>query len=788
MNALSSHRTILGLFGLAVLALAVRLHAGRESFWLDEMTAIEIAEKSIPHILRSLTVTQHAPALDYLILHLVSRLTDWDPAYWIPSLLWGLLAIPVGWLAVRAWFDEKVAWWTAFLLCLAFLPVRYSLEARMYSLWLLGTLGSLWALGAWRSKPSARRLVVWGVWALLVLYTHSFGLLVVALETSWLLLWSMQHTESGDAGRGRRVLPTLAALLAVSLLYLPQLLILLGRAEADSQVESPFRWSDLSYGLLWNELLEPLGPKPAIAGFLVPVAALAGLVRLMFQSSTLFFFSLSWLVVPTASILAVLATKETFFAPRYFIFACPVYLALAASGMERLFTRLDRSGKGAAARAIAAIALLVLVWPTQGPPKGDVWLPLVRPILENPNPCPMLVADNGRNAPYPRIETSFYLRNLPAQERPRLLPQDPELLNEVLETHPEIWLIETEDSRINPSVRRILSNRFELYHRVEGHSLYRAHAHKPEEKTPSPLENPGFQEEAAPIPARVPFGEDLTLLSYGIDPPTVKPGDWVTLSLFWECRRTPGFAGCIAARMDRFEHGAAASRLLLDHFPWGGLRRFTEWAPGERVLDRWTVRLPEDFPPGPTELSVKLERPARLGSHLRDLPFYEVENLSDSEGAPFTFQGVGAEVSPDGASRELLEGRVPPQVPAAIPFREGGSWVGARITEDHTVLVLWEGTDRRPPARHFEVSLGEPSSGHVIRLKLPYSALGRPPATLAPGERAAYTLPAKLPETFLGKKWVLILGTLDPRTGEKVESQLLGIPAELTGTGSARRE
>lgn len=84
--------------------------------------------------------------------------------------------------------------------------------------------------------------------------------------------------------------------------------------------------------------------------------------------------------------------------------------------------------------------------------------------------------------------------------------------------------------------------------------------------------------------------------------------------------------------------------------------------------------------------------------------------------------------------------------------------------------------------------MGEPTSGQIVQLKLPYTELGRPPATLAPGERVAYTLPAKVPETFLGKKWVLILGTLDPRTGEKVESQFLSIPAEVTGMYSVRRE
>lgn len=770
-------KRVLGLAGLSAVALAVRLLSGRESLWLDEMTAIEIAEKSIPHIWQSLQVTQHAPILDYLILHFVAALTDWDPAFWIPSLVWGVLSVPLTWLAARRWVGEPAAWWAAGLMVFAVLPVRYSLEARMYSLWLFALLGTLWALGRIADKPTLGRFLIWGAWSLGVLFTHSFGLVLVALEIAALALLAFRAKSENDSdparfpSRTQRLAFLVLSVAILAILYAPQFLVLIARASTESNVGSPFRWSDLTPSFFWHDLLVQLGPRLGWVSFLMPLLALAGTAALLVQRR----FGLAaaawiWLLAPSLIILQTLYTESTFFAPRYFLFLCPVYLALAGAGIAWVVTAIPQR--------IPAHALLALLfacgacWSLERP-REEKWFPLLQPLLESETAESVFIADGNRTPPYPRIETVFYFRHHPLRRHVGLLPNDPSTLTTWLSEHPETWVVELAGINFRPEIRDIFDTAFEVVHTVGGRRLLKLRT----DYTAQSVSN----EPPLLVPLDAAFGDNLRLRGYSMDPWTAKPGDWVTLSLDWECLTPPQEDWSISARSDRADRGdGKTGRIRFDYFPFGGVHRFPDWKPGERRIDPWPVRIPASQPDGPTTLSIKLEQQNALGSHHPHLPFYQTAAWTVADSTqPILIQIPGVEVSANGTSVELERGKISPKVVSGQEFSEGGRWLGVTVGREGDLTVSWEGTATAPPVRHFNITLADPATRAVIAKPVPATYWGRPPSTLRPGERAGYLLPWRMPHELRNRKCLFLLGTVDPRTGETVEQYSVELPASL---------
>jgi hypothetical protein len=279
------------------------------------------------------------------------------------------------------------------------------------------------------------------------------------------------------------------------------------------------------------------------------------------------------------------------------------------------------------------------------------------------------------------------------------------------------------------------------------------------------------------IPILTEFGEGLRLIGYSWDPPTVKPGEPVTLSLLWECERPPSVDWSISVRaragIDEMPDRKIQS---FDHFPFGGTFRMVDWNPGETYLDRWTVELEKKFPEGPSTFDVRLQRLARFGSHVKDIPFYEWESLTpEGSDDPITFIGYGPEVRGDGKSEDLERGENNVPIKAEIDFEEGGRWSGIRIDLMNRTTLYWEGTRKRPPPRDFSVTYVDPTTGNGYRQVVPCRLFGRPPSTLGESERAGYLLPGAVASMVQGREFSLILGTVDPKTGEEIESYTLSV-------------
>ncbi|WP_431481388.1 glycosyltransferase family 39 protein [Pseudomonas thivervalensis] len=184
------------LVAVTVLALVVRFHGITvPAIWLDEAFSILLA-KYEPWEIWPVTARDVHPPLYYLVLH-----------YWIVMFGDGVLAVrslsaiaDVGTILLSIKLMSLVAtrraiWIAALLLALLPICVRYSQEARMYSLLGFWLMGATVTLMHWVKKREKIRFPV--IYVLLMtaaFYTHYFAALCVLVH--WFYWW---WGRSGDS-------------------------------------------------------------------------------------------------------------------------------------------------------------------------------------------------------------------------------------------------------------------------------------------------------------------------------------------------------------------------------------------------------------------------------------------------------------------------------------------------------------------------------------------------------------------------------------------------------------
>ena len=99
----------------------------------------------------------------------------------------------------------------------------------------------------------------------------------------------------------------------------------------------------------------------------------------------------------------------------------------------------------------------------------------------------------------------------------------------------------------------------------------------------------------APRTLNAKFGDEITLVSYGVDVREVRIGDIVTLTLNWHADRTP------SARYKVFVHLLDASNRVIaqrDGEPASDTRLTTTWRAGENIADNYGILIEPETPPG----------------------------------------------------------------------------------------------------------------------------------------------------------------------------------------------
>jgi hypothetical protein len=211
---------VLALAFLMGASLLLRTGALTTGYWIDEGISIGIASHPLADIPQVLAQDGNPP-LYYLLLHVwMAAFGEGEAATRTLSLLFALAAVPASFWAGSAVFDRRVGAFAALGAAGAPFLTYYAQETRMYSLVvLLSVLAS--ACFALAFVRGSRPHVVWtGVWLLLLLYTHTWGVFLAAsMAVAWLVLWRRGAVAFGDGFRLGVVLAAAYAPWVPSLLF-----------------------------------------------------------------------------------------------------------------------------------------------------------------------------------------------------------------------------------------------------------------------------------------------------------------------------------------------------------------------------------------------------------------------------------------------------------------------------------------------------------------------------------------------------------------------------------------
>jgi hypothetical protein len=205
---------VAGVAVAVVVGVALRFYA-RSDLWLDEALTVHTARLPIGDLFEQLRHDGHPP-LYYLLLHgWMKVFGEGDEAVRSLSGVFGIATLPVLWVAAKRYGGRACAAAAVVLLAMSPFAIRYSTEARMYSLVMLLVVVGWLALQAALERPTLLRLAGVAVVSGLLALTHYWSFYLLA-ATALGLLWQWR--------RGRAAgLRAVVALVAGGVLFLPWL-------------------------------------------------------------------------------------------------------------------------------------------------------------------------------------------------------------------------------------------------------------------------------------------------------------------------------------------------------------------------------------------------------------------------------------------------------------------------------------------------------------------------------------------------------------------------------------
>ena len=148
-----------------------------ESLWLDEAFSIVRAKLNLNQIF---FYPENSPPLYYILLHWwINLFGDSEFSVRFPSVIFGSLSIFMVYKVGKRIFDKDVGILSSLILGLSVFHVRYSQEARAYSLSVLLTLLSIYFFLILLRKKSYKSFFCYIVSSTLLIYSHIYCLFII---------------------------------------------------------------------------------------------------------------------------------------------------------------------------------------------------------------------------------------------------------------------------------------------------------------------------------------------------------------------------------------------------------------------------------------------------------------------------------------------------------------------------------------------------------------------------------------------------------------------------------
>ncbi|MEW6774841.1 MAG: glycosyltransferase family 39 protein [Bdellovibrionota bacterium] len=279
----------------------------------------------------------------------------------LPALLAGILLIPTAYLALRLMCGKEAALLGTALTASSVELIKYSTNARGYSL--VGLFFLLLLCLSIYLRESHRSLAGWSLFSLfsaLGLYTVPTMLLPLGGLGLWLLLEGA-FFESQDKKKefiGHLVLFSLAAAALTLLLYAPAFVAVSGGKVAANPWVSSAGWEKFSEGFpryAWVTWMQWNRDLPSLLAWLISLGVLLDLA-LYRQSGT----QKVPIAIPLLVWGSLFAVGRTIVPPaRSWLYLAPLYYGLGAAGILLFIYRIFKRSESTAANTAIALALLL---------------------------------------------------------------------------------------------------------------------------------------------------------------------------------------------------------------------------------------------------------------------------------------------------------------------------------------------------------------------------------------------------------------------------------------------
>lgn len=182
--------------GLAIFAAIALANATRASIWFDEAFSAYIAQFSYWDILRYTANDVHPPVYYWALKTWSYLFGTTDLALRSLSIFFGAGVITAMFFLTRKLFGRAIAWTSLLFLILSPMLIRYSDEARMYTLAALIVVAATYVMLRAIETKSRKRWVGYGLLVALGMWTHYFTAFV------WLAHWAWRATQTWRKGDG----------------------------------------------------------------------------------------------------------------------------------------------------------------------------------------------------------------------------------------------------------------------------------------------------------------------------------------------------------------------------------------------------------------------------------------------------------------------------------------------------------------------------------------------------------------------------------------------------------
>lgn len=171
--------------GLAVFLAVTIINAPRASIWFDEAFSTYIVQFSFWDIARYTASDVHPPFYYWLLKVWSSLFGTTEIAYRSLSIIFGAATAVVAFFLSRKLFGRKVAWLSFIFIVLSPMLIRYSDEARMYTLAALIVMSATYVLVK-AEETNKRKYWIWyGIFVSLGMWTHYFTALAWLAHVAW---------------------------------------------------------------------------------------------------------------------------------------------------------------------------------------------------------------------------------------------------------------------------------------------------------------------------------------------------------------------------------------------------------------------------------------------------------------------------------------------------------------------------------------------------------------------------------------------------------------------------